>query len=231
MLIRRTLAALAVAVTTFLAIPAHVQAADAAASDSANVNASAAPAPQADTGEIDPIRYFAPFGDKLPGTDPFSEGHWIFQVYGSGSDGKNSNAVYGGHVGIGYHFLDGVSLNAELSGEAFHMQDTPNAQGGDTAGGALDLVIRWHFIRGNGWSIFSDIGGGIQESADSFPAEGTTCNFRAQAGLGATLRITPCVYLMGGARWFHISNARIHGPDRNPSYDSVLYYVGVMVPF
>lgn len=169
--------------------------------------------------------------DELPSNDPLAEGHWSFQVYGSGTVGKNSNAIYGGHIGVGYHFLDGVSINAEFVGEAFHMQDTPAATGGDTAGGAFEILFRWHLLRGDGWSVFTDIGAGIMEASDSFPSEGTHFNFRPQAGFGATLKLTDDLYLIGGLKWFHISNARIEGVEHNPSYDSLMYYAGVMIPF
>ena len=65
----------------------------------------------------------------------------------------------------------------------------------------------------------------------TFPAAGTHFNFRPQFGMGATLRLTPDVYLMGGAKLFHISNAGIGGPEHNPGFDSFMYYLGVMIPF
>jgi len=232
MFIRRmlTTAFLAVSLTSLFPCIAGAQTGTQAGTASPTPAPNSQPADMHASDAPDPLLYFAPF-DQLPGKDPFAQGKWSFLVYGSGSDGKNSNAVYGGHVGVGYHFLDGMSIGLELGGEALHMQDTPRATGGDTAGGALDLVLRWHFIRGDGWSIFADMGGGIMHAADSFPSEGTNFSFRAQAGLGGTIRITDDLYFIGGARWFHISNARIEGVERNPSFDSVQYYAGILIPF
>ena len=38
-------------------------------------------------------------------------------------------------------------------------------------------------------------------------------------------------YLLGGARFFHLSSANLHGRDQNPSQDGVQYFVGVMFTF
>lgn len=166
--------------------------------------------------------------------DPFAEGRWSLQIYGSGTYSSGDDRVYGGHVGIGYHILDGVSLNADLGGNFLTMDDSnnPPATGGDSFGGTLDLLVRWHFLRGDGWSIFAEGGCGLMESAESFPAAGTHFNFRPQFGMGVTLKITPEVHLMGGARLLHISNAGINADSgHNPGYDSGMFYLGLMFPF
>ena len=198
------------------------------------VETAPAPAPSQGLAELapeTPALLFPPF-EKLTGNDPFAEGKWTMQIYGSGTYSQKNDRAYGGHLGVGYHILDGVSINAELAGEYLHSDDSqnPHATGGDTGGGALDVVVRWHFLRGDGWSIYAE-GGGVMESAESFPAAGTHFNFRPQFGMGATLRLTPDVYLMGGAKLFHISNAGIGGPEHNPGFDSFMYYLGVMIPF
>ena len=171
---------------------------------------------------------FPPF-EKSPGTDPFAQGRWTLQLYGSGTSSKNTDGLYSGHVGVGYHFRDGISINAEFVGSAIQMQNTKHDAGGDSASGAFDLILRWHFLRGDGWSIFGDVGGGVMESMESFPANGSHFNFRPQAGLGATLRITDDCYLMGGVKWLHVSNANLR--ERNPGFDSAMFYMGLMFPF
>jgi hypothetical protein len=44
-------------------------------------------------------------------------------------------------------------------------------------------------------------------------------------------RIDDSMYLMGGARYFHLSNAQQHGREKNPSYDGVEFYVGMLFAF
>jgi len=175
----------------------------------------------------------APF-DKLDAADPFAQGHWTLQLYGSGTYSQSNDRLYGGHVGVGYHFLDGVSVNAELGGEFVHSQDssgTLGGTGGNTGAVELDVIFRWHILRGDNWSLFVDGGAGIMESGESFPAQGTHFNFRPQVGLGATLRLTNDLYLIGGAKLLHISNAGLGGEGHNPGVDSLMYYLGVLIPF
>ena len=50
-------------------------------------------------------------------------------------------------------------------------------------------------------------------------------------GPGLTYRLDDNTYLMGGARYFHVSNGNQFGRINNPSYDGVQYYVGVMFAF
>jgi hypothetical protein len=63
------------------------------------------------------------------------------------------------------------------------------------------------------------------------PEFGTHFNFTAKGGAGATWRLTDSLHLIGGARYFHLSNGNLHGRDQNPSHDGVQYWAGVMVTF
>jgi hypothetical protein len=49
--------------------------------------------------------------------------------------------------------------------------------------------------------------------------------------VGASLRLKDNLFLLGGARYFHLSNGDIHGRDQNPSFDGVQYWLGMMVTF
>mgnify|MGYP001951235339 CR=1 FL=1 len=52
------------------------------------------------------------------------------------------------------------------------------------------------------------------------------------AGIGMTHQISDDgTRLVGGLRWHHISNARIHGDDSNPSRDAPHVYLQVAIPF
>jgi hypothetical protein len=170
---------------------------------------------------------------EAPATsNPFDEGSWVFTTYGSGTWGENSDALYGAHVGGGYYFIDGLSINLEATGYYLDIHDGSGESGGTTGGGGLDALFRWHFLRDEQegkWSIYFDAGAGILQSGESIPADGSNFNFTPQAGVGGTLKICDGAHLMGGARWFHASNAGTHA--NNPGYNGVEAYVGLMIPF
>jgi len=63
------------------------------------------------------------------------------------------------------------------------------------------------------------------------PTFGTTYNFTARVGPGVSYRISDDVFLLGGARYFHLSNGNQHGRIKNPSYDGIEWYVGLMFTF
>ncbi len=166
-------------------------------------------------------------------SDPFQEGSWVFTAYGSAAFGDDSGEVYAVHVGGGYYFIDGLSINLEAVGAFASVNDSgPLHEGGDSLGGGFDLLLRWHFLRDKNegrWSIYADGGAGILYTGESIPANGSNFNFTPQIGLGATYKICDWANLMGGARWYHISNAGTHSD--NPGYDSALVYLGVLIPF
>jgi hypothetical protein len=164
---------------------------------------------------------------------PFAADTWTFQAYGSGTFASpNKGHIYRLHIGGGYYFYDGLSINAEATAAYLDIHHYDGATGGYGLGGGLDLLLRWQFLRGDGWSLYADAGAGFLESSESFPSSGTNFNFTPQAGVGGTLRLFYNVRLMAGIRWSHLSNARlIHGASHNPGFDSLMPYVGVMIPF
>ena len=51
-----------------------------------------------------------------------------------------------------------------------------------------------------------------------------------RAGIGLTYKLDESTYLFGGARYFHLSNARLEGIEHNPQMNGVEFYVGLMFP-
>ncbi len=166
-----------------------------------------------------------------PSVSPFGAGTWSFQTYGSATFGDDAGELYLAHVGVGYHFIDALSLNFEAVGGAMVIEDLGTTNGEDAAAIGLDLLLRWHFCRRDGWSLYMDGGAGLIQGTASFPANGTHFNFTPQFGLGITASLTDTLSLMGGARWHHISNAGKNGQDENPGYDGAMLYGGVMFAF
>ncbi|HEX8912771.1 MAG TPA: acyloxyacyl hydrolase [Humisphaera sp.] len=161
--------------------------------------------------------------DALPPVD-FAKGTWTLSLY-AGFDRECSNdpnLAYGS-AGVGYFVMDHVSLNAE-----FRTAYVRQADGEDATLFELDLLLRHHVLRRDNWTLFVDVGGGISESTHRVPVGGTNFNYVLETGVGATYRIADGVHLIGGVRYWHLSNARLHGDDENPSANGVGGYVGLL---
>ena len=133
-------------------------------------------------------------------------GTWSIQMYGAFA-GANNEQLYSGDVGVGYYVIDHLSLNLEGAGYYID-QDGPNAGQGE-----VRLLMRHHFLRREKWNVFADVGFGVSEASDQVPDDGTRMNFMFRSGLGMGYEIKHNVWLVGGVRYFHLSNAKIEGDD------------------
>lgn len=90
-----------------------------------------------------------------------------------------------------------------------------------------NVIIRWHFINTDPWSVYADAGIGLLFAADDVPSGGSSVDFMPRAGFGVTHRINPRGdRLEFGVRWHHISNARVVGDSNNPDRDGAMFYAG-----
>ena len=133
--------------------------------------------------------------------------------------------------GVSYFLVDYVSLSFELNGMYF--TQTP---GSDAFGINFAMLLRWHFIVRDKWTVYADFGAGLLGTTErvpgpqpSEPRGGTKFNFTPQAGVGFTYALKNDMRLIGGLRWYHISNANTQ--ENNPGRDSIMLYVGVSLPF
>ena len=129
-------------------------------------------------------------------------------------------------VSAGYFIWDNHSLNLELQGYHADQQFDSDAY---IAG--LGLTGRWHFYRGNKWSLFVDGGGSVTYADQEFPeyfGGGTNFNFTGKVGGGGTWQLGDRTHLIGGVRYFHLSNGQIRNSDDNPTYDGIQFWGGVM---
>jgi hypothetical protein len=129
-------------------------------------------------------------------------------------------------VSAGYFLWDNHSLNLELQGYRGDQEFDS-----DVYIGGIGLLGRWHFLRGNKWSVFIDGGGGVTYADQEFPQspyDGTNFNFTGKVGLGATYEFHEHTHLIGGARYFHLSNGQIRHADDNPTFDGIQFWGGVM---
>lgn len=159
---------------------------------------------------------------------PFPKGMWTLEIEGSYTAPIrfSTDEFATGTVGVGYYLFDNFSVTA--LGHGFHVnQEAQN----DTDGGGASLLLRWHLLNLDRFSFYLDGGGGLVWTQDPVPTGGTTYNYTARAGGGISWRLKEDVYLLGGARYFHLSNGNQHGRENNPSFDGVEYYIGLMFAF
>jgi hypothetical protein len=122
-----------------------------------------------------------------------------------------------------WFFMENVSMDFGLSGDAILQP------GLDAGGGGASLMLRWHFLARADWSLFADIGCGMLFTNEPVPSDGGRVNLTPRAGVGGTVALAGSARLMGGLRWYHISNANTG--EANPGRDSLQVFGGVSVPF
>lgn len=158
----------------------------------------------------------------------FSRGTWTATGYGTyikSFTGQEAQ-MGSGAVGVGYYFFDNLSLSAELSGY-YDAQAGPSSR---IVSG--DLLLRNHLFRSGRFSFFLDGVAAITYADRRTPYPlGTHYNYIVEPGIGATLQLYENLHLIGGVRYFHLSNAHLEGPIRNPSINGTQAYVGLLFKF
>ncbi|HEX4797597.1 MAG TPA: acyloxyacyl hydrolase [Humisphaera sp.] len=166
-----------------------------------------------------------------PTTQPitdFTKGTASFSVVGAYAHSFDSSEarIETVAVGGGYYFLDHMAINLELAG-FWVQQPGPDAQIAEA-----NLLLRHHLLVIDRFSFLIDVGGGISYANERTPyPDGTNFNFTLQTGLGATWRLKDNMYLLGGVRYLHFSNAQIDGKERNPSINATEGYFGLLFTF
>lgn len=122
-----------------------------------------------------------------------------------------------------WFFMENVSMDFGVSGDAILQP------GLDAGGGGASLMFRWHFLARESWSVYADAGCGLLFTNEPVPSDGGKVNFTPRVGVGGTYAIHASMRLMGGVRWYHISNANTS--ESNPSRDSIQLYGGISLPF
>jgi hypothetical protein len=158
----------------------------------------------------------------------FPRGTWTATGYGTyiksftGQEAKMGS----GAVGVGYYLFDNISLNAEFSGY-YDVQSGP-----DSRIYSGDLLLRNHLYHYRRFSFFLDGVAAITYADRRTPSPlGTHYNYIIEPGIGATYQLHENLHLIGGVRYFHLSNAHLEGPIRNPSINAAQAYIGLMWKF
>jgi hypothetical protein len=164
-----------------------------------------------------------------PAPTMFPKGLWTLDLTGGYSRGFGNprrNDFYSGNVALARYWFE------NFAGVISVPFDFVSQTGPDTVGSGMDFLLRWNFLRSGPASVFADGGVGFLETGKGVPDGGTRFNFTERFGFGATWRINDKIFLIGGARLFHLSNAGFDGGKHNPSIaGAVQTYIGVLFRF
>lgn len=155
----------------------------------------------------------------------FPEDTWTLELTGSFVDEiRYSQADMGmATIGVNYYPWDNFAIGAAASG---YFTDQPSHDG---YGVGLELTVRWHLLTFDRWTVFVDGAVGRTYYDPELPDGGTHWNWSLRAGAGLTYDLNDSMSLIGGGRYFHVSNADQFGRDHNPGFDGLQFYVGVMM--
>ena len=100
----------------------------------------------------------------------------------------------------------------------------------DQAAGGGGLLIRRPLLSNDTVSSSRTSAPAFWKRAAGSPG-GTPFNFTTVAGAGIAYRLNGSTDLPTGVRYFHLSNARLEGPERNPSINGITGYLGMIYKF
>lgn len=162
--------------------------------------------------------------DDSASTIQFPRGLRVVTIYGGVSEqptGEREQLAFC-TAGLNYYFADNWAFGFEFTGLGAAQTEQ------DAAAGGSDLILRTHLWNYKQFSFYGDVAIGVLEAGDRIPPGGTDFNYDLQSGVGAAIHLYRNIDFLGGIRYYHLSNARQHGPDRNPSLNAIQGYAGLM---
>jgi hypothetical protein len=163
--------------------------------------------------------------DALKFTAPAPDAHrWSVELLGTALDDVNGRHVVMGGLtgGVGYFIFDNLAIDLDVTGYGYNEGRSSGAAAGVTLGLRHQLFTVYQS------KVFADISGGEIEASNNLPVGGTHLNDTLEVGLSVMHPIATNVDLMVGVCYFHLSNARSEGADRNPSINAVQGVVGLV---
>lgn len=136
---------------------------------------------------------------------------------------ESENTLILAGVGYSYFMRDDFAIVIEFNGLYI------DQFGPDAVGINLNLMLRYHFISLDTWSVYLDGGAGLLFTDNDVPVGVSEFNLTPQLGIGFTCDVGSDNRLMAGLRWYHISNANTD--PINPGRDHVYFYAGLSLPF
>jgi hypothetical protein len=162
--------------------------------------------------------------------DPFAAHRWHAEfALQAALEAWNYNIsheeVYGLQQGVTYGLRDGLVLMARQ--RLYYISQRLN----DTRVLGLTGGLRARVYRNGRASAFLQFDMGMSDAAIAAPPRGTRFNYLASGGVGALVRLNSRLHLVSSFDVFHISNAGLKGPDRNPDIESIGPTLGLLVGF
>ena len=153
---------------------------------------------------------------------PYAQGSKFVTLYGgyAGQPNGTREQLSFCTAGLNYYFADNWGFAVEFTGLGAAQPDH------DIAAGGGDVLLRTHLLNTQRFSFFGDVAVGVLEANDRIPPSGTDFNFTFQSGIGTAIHLDPRTDFFLGLRYYHLSNARQKGPDRNPSLNAIQCYAG-----
>jgi hypothetical protein len=101
--------------------------------------------------------------------------------------------------------------------------------GDDAAFLGVSVMLRWHFLRYDSWTLYADLGIGLVYASSPVPPDGSRLDFTPQAGIGCSIALDERTRLLLGIGWYHLSNARTTAT--NFGIDALAVTARVSLPF
>jgi len=162
--------------------------------------------------------------------DPFAAGRWHVEFDGVAAvEAWNYNIsheeLYGLGEGLTYGVRDGLVLRANQRFVYVSQRSE------DAVLLGLTIGVRGRVYRRGRMSAFLQGDLGITHTAVATPPRGTRFNYLAAGGGGMTVRATERLHFVATLQLFHISNAGIKGPGRNPDIEAIGPSFGMILGF
>jgi hypothetical protein len=166
--------------------------------------------------------------DETTGQGSFQAKDWNLVLTGGAMmEHKKYVLIQYGSAAIEHFFYDNISGLVEFV--AYGVDQDPN---GTTNGLGLNLLANVHLYKTRRLACFIAGGLGVANFGKRVPApDGTHFNFTIHGSLGVRLRLADGMHFLAAAKYMHLSNANLEGPDRNPSFDGFGGYGGLTVRF
>ena len=148
---------------------------------------------------------------------------WAFNLSVGFADDFDNTSIVPAALGVSWFPIKMFSIDLQAEG-AFISQPVENA-----AGFGLALIVRWHFLDYETWSLYADLGIGFLATTNDVPAGASSFVFTPRASVGASFALTDQTRLLVGVGWYHISNAQT--ADANPGMNALQLYAGISFGF
>jgi hypothetical protein len=162
--------------------------------------------------------------------DPFAARAWHFETEAIAAlEAWNYNIsheeLYGLSEGLTYGLKDGLMLRAN---QRFTYV---SQRGEDAVLLGLTIGVRGRVYRRGRLTAFLQGDLGISYTAVATPPRGTRFNYQAVGGGGFLIGLRPRLHLVTTLQVFHLSNASLKGPSRNPDIEAIGPGIGLLIGF